>query len=176
MKKKSNYIPTKNYVIAALVVVGTILLGLYIFSWIRIKEEEKYLESYLLSTNTTVLHINTLEELESTLLEIPDNYFIFTGYTGDEEEYELEKDLKPIIDDYGIQNIFYYLDITELMDEENFLAELSDILDKEITTLPTILYCINNKVENQTTTEDGEYLEASDFEKLLEMYEFEKSN
>ncbi len=176
MTKKTRLVPLKNYFLAAAMLIGVIFLFIYAFSWKTVKEEEKLLESYLINSNTISLEIETLEELETFLIEQPDEFFIFTGYTGSEEEYLLEKDLKPIIDDYNLSSIFYYLDITDLMDDDDLINKLSDILGKEIKHIPTIIYVKQGVVAIQIDKDNNEYLEADDFIKLLEVYEFEKSN
>ena len=174
MDNKKREIPQKNYLICGLLFLGLILGTLYAFKWNEVKKQEKLVESYLIKTNTVSLTINTLEELESTLVEVPYDFFIFTGYTGDLDEYNLEVDLKPIIDDYKLADKFYYLNITDTKEEEDFLEDLSDLLDAKISSIPTIIYVSNDKVSNKITKDD-EYLKASDFEKLLEIYDFEKS-
>lgn len=177
MKKKSKEIPPRNYLICALIFIAIILTTLYILEYNEVKLQEEVSESYLISTSTVSLTLNTIEELETTLLEVPDDVFIFTGYTGSVEEYELEEDLKVLIDKYGVADNFYYLDITQLMDDEEALKEeLSDVLNIEIEQLPIIIYISNNEVANTITSDDESYLLASDFSKLLEIYDFQKSN
>ncbi len=171
---KSRYIPTKNYFIAAAVLIGVILLFIYIFEWYNVKNKEELLNSYLLETNTLSLEINTIEELEGILLEQPENYFIFTGYTGDEIEKELEKDLKNVIDDYHLHSNFYYFNVTELKDDENFIKELSDTLNYDINTLPSIIYILEGNVESVVDKDNNEYLEVEDFKNLLQEENFEK--
>ncbi len=176
MKKNTRNIPVKNYFIAAFMLTVVIITVLYIFQWINVQNAEAYRESYLINTNTVSLEISTLEELQGIINEEPSSYFIFTGYTGNKEEYELEKDLKPIIDNYNIHSMFYYLDITTLKDDENFINKLDDILDINLTSLPSIIFVKDGEVEVKIDKNDNNYLNASDFEKLLEIYDFEKSN
>lgn len=174
-KEQSN-IDTRTLFLCGTIIV-LLLTIMYLLQTNKIMEEEKLQTSYLISTNTVSLQINTLEELESLLSETPTGYFIFTGYKHDSDEYKLEKDLKPIIDDYNLHEIFYYLDITDFIEDEDeeFLADLSRTLNTQITTVPTIIYYSNDLVANKVEQSSNEYLKASDFEKLLEMYEFEKS-
>ena len=59
VKKKNNdlkKVPLKNYFIALLVLIGGILLIVYIFEWYQVKETEKYMESYLLKSNTIIFY------------------------------------------------------------------------------------------------------------------------
>lgn len=174
--KQSKNIPPRNYLILFLIVIIVIFGTIYFFKLKEIEEQELTSESYLVTTSTISLTLNTLEELETTLLEKPYDLFIFTGYTGDILEYNLEQNLKDIIDNYSLADQFYYLDITNLMEEENFLEDLSEILSTDITSYPVIIYISNDEVVNKIDSEDGEMIKASDFLKLLEIYGFEESN
>lgn len=175
MGKKKN-IPPRNYLILFFIVFLTFFGTLYFFEWKSVQEQTLTAESYLISTNTVSLTLNTLEELEIALLETPTNVFVFTGFTGDTDEYYLEKDLKSIIDDYSLADSFYYLDITDLIDDENFLDNLSDILDINVKSYPAIVYITEDEDGGNKIESTDEIFEASDFLKLLEMYEFEESN
>ena len=121
--KKERYIAPKNYVYAALFIIAVILICWYIFSWWNVKNTEKYLNSYLLSTNTLTLEIKDLNEADTILHDAPSTYFIYIGYTNDKEEYELEEDLKDIIDKYRINSEIYYIDITKDK-EDNITSKL----------------------------------------------------
>lgn len=176
MKNKKKTIPPRNYLILALLFLTAILTTLYIFKWQSVKIEEQVSESYLIKTNTVSLVLNTLEELEVSLLEVPEEYFIFTGYTGNVDEYELEEDLKEIIDDYHLSDKFYYLNITDLIEDENLIDDLEELLSTSINGLPAIIYVSNDQVANKLTSSEDEMFDADDFEKLLEIYDFIKSN
>ncbi len=173
---KSKYIPTKNYVIIAVVIALVIFLALYIFKWINVKEQEEYLESYLISTNTISRVITSFEELENILIEQQEHRFIFTGYTLDEEVYNLEEDLKPIIDEYALEDKFYYFDITNLMNEEDFEEKFEEIIGTDLTSTPIIIYYLDSKVTTVLESDGEGLLKASAFTKLLEINGFEKSN
>ncbi len=173
MKNNKN-IPPRNYLIAFFLIMITIIGTNYFLKWRDFKLDKLVSESYLIKTDTVSLTINTIEELENALIEIPRDVFIFTGYTGDYEEYQLEKNLKPIIDNYSLSNQFYYLDITELMDDDNNLKELSILLNTEINNYPVIIYISDDNYVNRIESKD-EIIKAEDFLKLLEIYEFKKS-
>ncbi len=173
--QEKKVIPPRNYLILILVIIFTIGGVFYFLEWKQAQEDLMTMDSYLMTNNTVSLTINTLEELETTLLESPNELFIFTGYTGDIDEYNLEKDLKEVIDNYNLSDNFYYLNVTELMNDENFTNDLSDILGIEIDSLPIIIYVSDDHAVNKVSS-SGDYLKASDFVKLLEIYEFEESN
>ncbi len=178
-KPKKNRIPLKNYVLAIFISLFAVFLTYYIFCWCQIYREKKYAESYLISSNTTSLEVNDIAEIENTFTEAPTDYFVYIGYRNSEEVYKLEKKLKKIIDQYNINDSFYYIDITDMKEEDNYLEKLNQALhlqEAKITKVPTIIYFKNGVVsKNQIITREDEHLmEASDFEKMLEMYEFKK--
>ena len=85
-------IPSKNYIYALLILIGGIVLALYIFEWINVKTEEKLMTSYLISSNTINSSIEDFNSLSQILKETSSSYFIYFGYTGDEDVYEFETD------------------------------------------------------------------------------------
>lgn len=178
-KKKKNYVPTKNYFITFIICAMAILLTYYLFSWYNVYQTKKYNESYLLSSKTVSLEVNDLNEIETTFKESPNEYFIFIGYLNDEDEYKFEKSLKKVIDSYDLNDLFYYIDATELKEDSDYLNKLNDSLKLEETKLasiPAIIYIKNGEVvkDGILTKENANFTNASDFEKLLEMYEFKK--
>ena len=113
-KKKNISTSSKNWIIGICTIIVLILLALYFYKWHVVKEEEKYLNSYLIETNTISLQMNDISEIAAVLSETPNEYFVYVSYTEDKDIYEFEKKLKPIIKKYAIQNNFYYLNITNL--------------------------------------------------------------
>lgn len=142
-KKKYNTFPKKNYLIGVLIIVFIILLGIYLFKWDQVKEDEKYLQSYLISSRTINLEMNDLNEIEDVLKEAPNNYLIYISYTESEKIYNFEKELKPVIDEYNLANNFYLLNITKIKKEEknyqSLIAEKLNINEQELQELPVIL-------------------------------------
>lgn len=178
-KKKNNYIPSKNYLIALFISFFAIFLTYYIFSWYNVYQDKKYEESYLISTNTISLEVNDIKEIENTFTEAPSEYFVYIGYRNDEEVYKLEKNLKKVIDKYNLNDSFYYIDVTDLKEDETYLEKLNDALkleENKIEKVPTIIYFKDGKVSKDAiiTREDDNIMNVGDFEKLLEIYELKK--
>lgn len=183
MKKKPKLASNKavkirpqNYFYAFLILAGSIALAVYIFSWYRVKEEEKLMTSYLISSKTIESTITDLNSVKQIMQETPSSYFIYLGYTNDEDVYQLETNLKRVIDKYKLNDIFYYLDVTELRKDKNYLKELSDVLKvKNLDKVPAIIY-VNNGEVKESDVLDGignTMLKVADFEQLLDIYEFE---
>lgn len=174
---KERYINPKNYIYAFLILVGGILFVLYLFSWYQVKQEEKYINSYLLSSKTVQSSIKDLDSYNQIKQEFPSSYFIYIGYTKDEEVYNLEKKLKRVIDKYKINDIVYYIDLTELKENNgNYLEEIKNKLGiKNLDNIPAIIY-VNEGIIAESNILDGvndTILKAEDLEKILDIYEFE---
>jgi len=174
---KSKKVPTKNYLYAFFILVGGILLVWYIFEWINVKNEEKLMTSYLISSNTINSSIQDFDSLNQILKETSTSYFIYLGYTGDEDVYNFEKELKRIIDSYDLNDNFYYMDITEIKkDNENYLEEIKSKLNlKELDRVPAIIYVNDGKVENANILDgiNNTMIKIADVETLLDVYEYE---
>ena len=164
----------KFCLIAGIVVLVGVLV-IYYFSRVNSAQRaERIGESYLLSTQTLSLEIKNLEEIDQILTETPNDYFILISYTRNQATYDLEKGLKSIIDDYNLSDHFYYLDATKIREEDNYLATINNAFDTDmIKDLPIILYYHNGKLEDVVLREDGNPINAGDFQKLLDIYDIQ---
>ena len=161
------------YIIIGVILV-LILVGVYIYRIQAIREEEKLSTSYLLSSGTVSLEIKNLDEVSQILSESPTEYFVLITYTGNEDTYVLEEGIKPIIDDYKLSDSFYYLNIESIMDSDNYLTRLNNAFNtNEITTVPIILYYRDGVLVDTVTRDDDNVINAGDFQKLLDIYEYE---
>ena len=175
---KQKKIPSKNYLYAFLILVGGILLVLYIFEWINVKNEEKLMTSYLISSNTINSSIEDFDSLTQILSETSSSYFIYLSYTGDEEIYNFEKELKRIIDNYNLSDNFYYVDLTKIKENnENYIEEINNKLNiKNLEKVPAIIYVKDGKIIDSNILDgiNNTSLKIADLENLLDIYEFEQ--
>lgn len=174
--KNTRYIPLKNYIILGLIGIGTILLVVYIFSWYHAYEDNLYKESYLLKNNVITKEITSLSELKTVLKETPNEYFILINYTGNKDTYKLEKKLKKVIKKYELNDEFYYLNVTDIIKDDNYLDQINNALDLDgvkIKNVPTIIYVSDNTItqDNIISREDKKIMDVSDFQKLLDINE-----
>ncbi len=170
--KPKNNLKTLYIVIAIIAVIA--IVGIYIYRVQMIREEEKLSTSYLLSSGTVSLEIKNLDEVSQILLESPTEYFVLITYTGNEDTYNLETDIKDIIDDYKLNDSFYYLNVESIMEEDNYLTRLNNAFNTdEITTVPIILYYRDGELVDTVTRDDDNVINAGDFQKLLDIYEYE---
>lgn len=167
-------ISRKNIYIIIGIIVVIALIGIYIYFWQDARNEERLSTSYLLSSDTISLEIKNLDEVSQILSESPTEYFVLITYTGDEDTYNLEEGIKPIIDDYKLSDSFYYLNIESIMQEDNYLTRLNNAFNTDkITTVPIILYYKDGTLVDTVTRDDDNVINAGDFQKLLDIYEYE---
>ncbi len=167
----------KNYLYAFLILVGGITFIFLSFKWYQLKTEEKLMKSYLITSNTIVTNISSLDEFNHIIQEAPSSYFIYLSYTGDKDVYEMEKDLKIIIDKYDINDAFYYIDVTNLKnDNDNYLQEIKDTLNiPTLEKVPAVIYVDNGQILERNVLDGikGTNFKAEDLENLLEIYEYD---
>lgn len=176
-KEENKKVGLKNYLLALLVLVGGIVLVAYIFEWYQVKQEEKYIESYLLKTNTVGFNIQNIESYKQVIQEAPNDYFVVIGYAGDEQEFKMENKLKDIIDSYQINDIVYYVNITDIVDEENYIDKVNQNIGISLKNAPAVIYVKDRKIENFNIVEANEnnILNLNDVEKILEIYDYKKA-
>ncbi len=172
---KERYINPRNYLYAALILVGGILLVFLIFNWYNSKKEEQLLVSYLISSNTIESSIDDLDSISLIKQEAPSSYFIYMSYTKDETIYNFEKDLKKLIDKYKLNDIFYYVDLTKLKENnDNYLNLIKESLGlKELSKLPALVYVKDGEVKEVLDGVKNTLLKVTDVEQLLDIYEFQ---
>lgn len=155
---------TKKVCVYILVIIGIIFIGLYANGWKNVKKDEKYQESFLINSNTINLEMTSLSDITSVLSETPNSYFVYISYTGNETIYNFEKKLKPLIDEYNLQNRFYYLNITDIKQNKNYKKDIAKELNidiKNLNNIPVILYFKDEVLQNDGLTS------IKDFENLL---------
>lgn len=161
------------YIIIGIVIVLAVV-GFYFFRLQQTRNEEKLNSSYLISSGTVSLEIKNLDEVSQILLESSTEYFVLITYTGNEDTYNLEEGIKTIIDDYKLSDSFYYLNIESIMDSDNYLTRLNSAFNTDkITTVPIILYFKDGELIDTVTRDDANIINAGDFQKLLDIYEYE---
>lgn len=164
---------TQTILMIASAVLVLILVGAYIYKWQKIKTEEKYTTSYLVDSGTINLEIKNLDEVSQILTESPTEYFVLITYTGEKDTYELETGIKKIIDEYKLSDSFYYLNIGNIKSEDNYLARINNAFNTDkIKNVPIILYYKDGKIVDLVTRDDNNCINAGDFQKLLDIYEY----
>lgn len=175
-KELTKNVSLKNYSYAILVFFGIILVVLYIFEWVNVKKEERLMNSYLLTSNTIDSKIEDLASLKQIMQEVPSSYFIYFGYTNDEDVYDLEVSLKKVIDKYELSDNFYYFDVTKMKeDNENYITEINNSLEIDMERTPAIIYVVDGEIKCSNILDgvSDTMLKVADLENLLDIYEYE---
>lgn len=174
VKETKNIFTSKNFLIIIGILLLLILVIFYIYRVNKVNTSEKYNTSYLVSTGTVSLEIKNLDEVSQILKESPTEYFILITYTGNKDTYNLETGLKTIIDKYKLSDSFYYINIKDILNEDNYLTRLNNAFETDkITKVPTILYYKDGKIKSLVHRDDNNIINASDFQKLLDIYEYQ---
>lgn len=172
-KSKKNNINFKKLFYFIIGFLLIIFLIWYIISWKNVKKEEKLMNSYLITSNTLSVEIKDLSETIQVLKESPSEYFVYISYN-DEKVYSFEKKLKKLIDNYNLKDEFYFVNVTNIKDDENFYKEINNTFNtKLINNIPCILHFKNNELKKVIYNKDLNKT-YTNFENLLKENEFDK--
>lgn len=174
-KSLKDFFTSKNIIIIITIFICLIIIGIFIYNIQKNKETNELTKSYLLESGAVSLEIKNLDEVNQILTEAPTEYFILITYLNDEKNNELETGLKPIIDKYKLNDSFYYLNIDNIKDEDNYLTRLNNTFNTDkIKKVPIILYYRDGKIVDTVSRYDDNTINASDFQKLLDIYEIDQ--
>ena len=174
-KSLKDFFTSKNIIIIITIFICLIIMGIFIYNIQKNKETNELTKSYLLESGAVSLEIKNLDEVNQILTEAPTEYFILITYLNDEKNNELETGLKPIIDKYKLNDSFYYLNIDNIKDEDNYLTRLNNTFNTDkIKKVPIILYYKDGKIVDTVSRYDDNTINASDFQKLLDIYEIDQ--
>lgn len=105
--KQTKEVPIKNYIYLSLILLGSILLLIYIYSWYKTYNDNK-LNTNIMNNYLTVINYN---ELDDYITENKDAV-IYVSILGDEKINRFEKKFKNYILDNDLKNNLLYLDLT----------------------------------------------------------------
>jgi hypothetical protein len=163
MKKKSNYF--KLGLIIVVVILATIISCNLYKNYEGRKTNSSYISKYVSSIK--------YDDLKSAVIEFGSNSFVYISYIGNKNIYNMEIDLRKVVDKNNLNDNFTYVDATKQMFNSSYLDNLNNMLglkDKKIKALPAIVYFNNSKVVDFIDSSDS-LINASDFKKMLDAYE-----
>ena len=173
--EKKRKIPRKNYLLAIILIVATVAITTYIFQLYNLSQENKLSKSYLITSNAILHEIKSITELPEALSEAPSEYFLYISYTKDKDIYNLERDLVSIIKEYDFKDEFYYLNVTDIKDQNDYINQINTALNLnvKITSVPTIIYIKDGAAPDGgvVTRDDKKVIDAGDFAKMLDILE-----
>ena len=106
-KEKLKEIPTKNYIYLFIILLGSILFLIYIYTWYETYNETR-LKTSIMNNYLTVINYN---ELDNYISE-NQNAVIYVSVLGHEEINRFEKNLKNEVVNHNLRNSILYLDLT----------------------------------------------------------------
>ncbi len=168
MKRK---IPKKNYIILASLLVLTVLLVLYINSWIKTYKQNK--------TNTSPL-INLVSEVSADEIYLSlsetNQILLYVGYNNDTSVRNLEKNLLKEIKNQEVADYTLYYNVTNTLKKEKYLSILKTEfpeVENKINKAPMLIYIKNGEaVEVRDSSE--KMITKNDLIELVNTYEIGK--
>ena len=167
----------KKLALAITLIITILLIGYFGYSMYNQYTEAKIQRSYLVSKKLVKKDYNIEEDL-TELKNLTGERFIYISYTGNKDIYNLEKDLKKLIDEYNLKDKFYYVNIDSIKNDDNVISAINNLLGIDeglVTKVPTIIYVNkNNEIlrDNVITRLDDNLMEVGDFQKLLDINGF----
>lgn len=170
IEKNDRKVTTRNYFIVLIVSVILIALTLYIRSFI-ISYRNNIASVSIFKDNVQSINLNDLDYM------IPETgeAIMLVSYTGNIKVNSMEKALYKKIENENIKEKVIYLDITDYMDDIeyiNILREKFPDISSEINTAPLLIYIKEGKAVEAMSSE-LKLIDYKVFNKLLEKYEIE---
>ena len=153
-------IPTKNYIILAVLILVTVLLTLFLAS--LYKNSEAISSNFYNYSNKI-----TASEFKEYMLENDDAIIYLADKVVLTHEF-FENSLQEKMDSYGLKNKLVYIDKKEITDKfiKEFNDEYNTVIDKK--QLPIIIFIVDNKIVNITyINSDTKVDSLIDFEVML---------
>ena len=150
MTNKNNEIirevPKKNYIYLCLILLGSILFLIYLYTWYETYNENK-LNTSIMDEYLTVINYN---ELDNYIIENK-NAVIYVSILGNEDINKFEKKFKNLISENNLKNDILYLDISN----ENIREATKKLsIDKN---LPYLVVYTNGVITDTYSIDDNNY-------------------
>jgi len=170
-KKEEGKVSNKTILIIVCVVLVIGLIAFYFYRRNKQNNTKKIETSYLLENNILSNEIKSLNEVDEVINK-DGNIYILITYTNSEDNYNLEVGLKDIINNNNLKETFYYLNVDNIKNEDNYLTKLNDAFNIDvIKKVPVILYYKDGTLIDTVKRYDDNTIKAADFQKLLDIYE-----
>lgn len=169
MSKPRN-IPTKNYIIVAVIGIVTIALTLYINAWAKTYKENKISVSPF---DGVVEEVN-INEINVTFSEM-NEVVLYVGYTNDKKIYDMEERLIKYIKNHSLVDKFIYVNATDYLEGKEYKEILRNTFEEvkdDIKDAPMLIYVKSGKAEKVVNPTDG-VINTYDISSLNEAYELE---
>lgn len=148
-------VPRKNYIYLFLILLGSLLLLLYIYTWYDAYNENR-LNTSIMDKYLTVINYN---ELDNYIIENKDAV-IYVSILGNEDISKFEKKFKNLVYEHNLKNDILYLDISN---ENISIATKKLNIDEEF---PYLVVYTNGVITDTYSINDNNYSNAK-IEKYL---------
>ena len=148
-------VPKKNYIYLFIILLGSLLLLLYLYTWYETYNESK-LNTSIMDEYLTVINYN---ELDNYIIENK-NAVIYVSILGNEDISKFEKKFKNLVSEHNLKNDILYLDISN----ENINVATNKLnIDEEF---PYLVVYTNGVITDTYSINDNKYSNAK-IEKYL---------
>lgn len=170
-KDNNKKIPIKNYMILGTIVIITLLVSMYLFSWYRQYTDNKVSEPVI---------TNTLREVEynnlKTVLKERDVLIMYMCTTDEDICRSFEKKFASYVKDNNLTEEIVYLNLGYSSDENGLLDKVynnykSDDLVKKVYSYPTLLIFNQGKIVDVLSSNGKNTITIDQVEDFLESYE-----
>lgn len=165
---KPRNVPTRNYIIVAVICVITIALTLYINAWAKTYKENKI----SVSPFSGVVEEVNINEINVTFSEM-NEVILYVGYTNDKRIYNMEERLIKYIKNHNLVDKFIYVNVTDYLSDEEYIKILKNTFEEkkeELKKAPMLIYVKNGKAEKVVNPTDG-VINTYDIASLNETYQ-----
>ena len=145
-KENTKQVPFKNYIYLFCILLGSILLLFYIYTWYETYNENKLYTS-IMNKYLTVINYN---ELDNYITETP-NAILYVSILGDKKINRFEEQFKNNISNSNLRNNILYLDITN-EEKEEAMKKLN--ID---SNFPYLVVYTNGKITDTYSIEKNNY-------------------
>lgn len=165
---KLRQIPTKNYIIVAIIFVVAIFLAFFLRNW-YLSYQDYARKVPILNGVISEIHYN---EIYNYISENQSG-IIYMGVADDEDCRQLEVDLKNLIQKEHLKNKIIYFNITDVSDKDLLLKEFNDkyATNDRVPAYPAIILFDEGKIIDFKSKNANNNLLISDIEQILDEYE-----
>ena len=163
-------VKTKNYFVLLLIIISTIIISLYLFSWYRQYDNNKINKPVITDILMEVKYNNL-----SNILQERDFLVVYMCTTSEKKCRSFESKFKDYITTNNLNDDIVYLNLGFKNDENDYCNKIynkykSNDLVKKVNKYPTLLIFKNGKIIDMLSSDDSK-LTINEIEQFLKGYE-----
>ncbi|MGM9879324.1 MAG: DUF6568 family protein [Bacilli bacterium] len=164
-------IPVKNYIILGTIIIITLLVSMYLFSWYRQYADNRISKPIITETLREVEYNNL-----NTVLKERDVLIMYMCTTDEDICRSFEKKFASFVKDNNLTEEIVYLNLGYSSDESGLLDKVyskykSDDLVKKVYSYPTLLIFNQGKIVDVLSSSGKNKISINQVEDFLESYE-----